>query len=175
MAGIVRIAVVLLALWILVACGPKATPTPVSTPTPEPTDTPVPTATPEPTLTAIPSPTPFPTASEPAPESTFTSVGNVAKLSGEHGVSGTAIVAGLQTLIVQSFNYDGKGPRVDIRLVKGEDYENPAAILVELEQRAYDNEMVLMIIPSAAGPGKVDRVAIYCPETGEVYAWGTFD
>ena len=169
MAKITRIALVLLTLLTLAACGPKATPTPVNTLTPEPTNTPLPTNTP------VPSPTPFPKANEPAPEKIFTAVGNVATLSGEHGVSGQSIVAGLQTMIIQVFNYDGKGPSADIRLVKGEDYENPVAILLELEQRVYQDEMLLMIIPSAAGPGKADRIVVYCPETATVYAWNTFE
>jgi len=129
------------------ACGPKATPTP------PPTATPAPSATPLPTATVLPSPTPFPTASEPAPEQTFTAVGNTATFSGLHGVSGKAIVAGLQTLIIQGFSYDGKGPAADIRLVLGEDYANPAAVLLQLEQREYKDEVLIITVPSSAGPG----------------------
>ena len=171
-----RIAYLVLIVGILVlaaGCVPFITPLPPGMRLSSETATPAPTATPE--VTAAPAPTPFPTAAEVAPEETFARVGDVALLSGEHGISGKAIVMGLQTLIIQSFNFDGKGPVVDIRLVKGEDYEHPAAILIELEQRTYGNELVYAIIPSAAGPGTADRIAVYNTETGEVYAWATFD
>jgi len=150
----------------------------VDTPAAAPTDTSAPASTPEPTLpptaTLTPEPTPFPTAGEVAPEKTFTQVGNVAHLSGVHQVTGKAIVAGLQTLIIQGFHYDGKGGRLDIRLVKGEDWENPVAILTELEERTYENELLYMVIPSSAGPGTVDQIVVYAPDTNEVYALSTF-
>jgi len=127
-----------------------------------------------PTATVEPSPTPYPTASELAPEETFATVGNTAAFSGAHGVTGKAIVAGLQTLIIQGFYYDGKGVAPDIRLVLGDDYANPAAVLMVLEQRAYVDETLYMIVPSAAGPGTADSIAVYSPETGEVYASQSF-
>ena len=164
----IRVTMLLLTLLLLTACAPKATPQPASTATP------LPTATAVPTPTAVPSPTPFPTASEVAPESTFTGVGNVARFEGIHGVSGTAVVAGLQTLIIQSFNFDGKGPKADIRLVKGGDLANPAWIVQELEQRPYQNEIVFAHIPSSLQPGSADSIAVYCPETGEAYATAVF-
>ena len=163
-----RVALVLLALLSLAACAPKPTPQPTATATPVPTETPVPTPTP------IPTPTPFPTASEPAPEFTFTEVGNVAELSGAHGVSATAVVAGLQTLIIQGFNFDGKGPKADLRLVLGNDLSNPVWIIQELEQRPYQNEIVFADIPSSVKPGSADSIAVYCPETGEAYAVAVF-
>jgi hypothetical protein len=156
--------VLLCALVALVGCSPRATATPEA-----PTAIPA-TATPVPTSTPIPSPTPFPTASEPAPEATFTEVGNTATFSGTHGVAGTAIVAGLQTLIIQGFAYDGKGSAADIRLVLGEDYANPATILLQLEQREYKDEMLYVIVPASVGPGSADSIAVYNPDTGELYA-----
>jgi len=159
---------VLLALLPLAACAPKPTPQPTATPTPLPTETPVPT----PTL--IPTPTPFPTASEPAPEFTFTEVGNVAELSGDHGVSATAVVAGLQTMIIQGFSFDGKGPKADIRLILGNDLANPVWIIQELEQRPYQKEIIFAHIPSSVKPGSADSIAVYCPETGEAYAVAVF-
>ena len=163
-----RVVFVLLAFLSLAACAPKPTPQPT------PTATPVPTETPVPTPTSPPTPTPFPTASEPAPEFTFTNVGNVAELSGAHGVSCTAVVAGLQTLIIQGFNFDGKGPKADIRLVLGDDLANPTWIIQELEQRPYQNEIVFAHIPSSVKPGSADSIAVYCPETGEAYAVAIF-
>jgi len=163
-----RVVFVLLAFLSLAACAPKPTPQPT------PTATPVPTETPVPTPTSPPTPTPFPTASEPAPEFTFTNVGDVARFSGTHGISGTAVVAGLQTLIIQGFNFDGKGPKADIRLVKGSDLANPAWIIQELEQRPYQNEIVFAHIPSSLQPGSADSIAVYCPETGEACAVAVF-
>ncbi len=168
------IVVAALLLVTLTACRTATVARDGNTPTVALTDTPVPTSTAEPTLTPTPTRTPFPTANEVAPEKTFTDVGGVAHLSGEHGVAGKAIVAGLQTLIIQGFSYDGKGSPVDIRLVQGEDYEHPAAILMELEDRAYDSEMLYMIIPSSAGPGTADHIVVYAPDAHKVYASATF-
>jgi hypothetical protein len=109
-----------------------------------------------------------------APEETFSSVGNVAELSGTHDVAGKAIVAGLQTIIIQGFTFDGKGPQADLRLIKGDDAANPAAILLVLEQRPYAGEFLLVRIPAAVGPGAADSLAVYCPETGETYGVGRF-
>ena len=122
-----------------------------------------------------PTPTPFPTPAEPAPEQTFTDVGNVGQLDGTHEVAGKAIVAGLQTLIIQGFHFDGKGPAADLRLVRGEDYAAPAAILLPLEARTYAGEFLHMTIPSTVTRENADRLVIYAPETGEVYAETTFE
>lgn len=135
------------------------------------TFTPVLTATftPRPTCTSVPTP------SEVAPEATFTSVGAMAEFAGTPGVNGKAVVAGLQTLILYEFSFDGKRADVDIRLVSGEEYANPVAVLIELEPRAYAHELILTRIPSAIGPGSADRVVVYSPDTGEVYAEARFD
>ena len=164
-----RIVGLLLIAISCLACAPRAR-KPADTPVP----TSVPTETPVPTPTPVPSPTPFPTANEPAPELTFTSVGNVAEFSGAHGVSGTAVVAGLQTLIIQGFNFDGKGLKADVRLVLGDDFANPAWIIQELEPRAYEKEIIFAHIPSSVKPGAADSIAVYCPETGEAYATALF-
>ncbi|NLD73619.1 MAG: DM13 domain-containing protein [Chloroflexi bacterium] len=148
----------------------------VTTPTPlaEPAGATAP-ATLAPEATPLPAATPFPTPNEPAPETTFTAVGNVGMLSGTHGVEGKAIVAGLQTLIIKGFTFDGKGPLADARLVKGDDYENPGMVLLTLEQRPYEGEFLLFNIPSTVTAENVDRLVIYAPETGEVYAETTFE
>jgi hypothetical protein len=150
---------------------PTVEPSPTATPLPSATFTPAYTPTPKPT----PSHTPIPTPAEVAPEATFTDVGAVAELESTQGVAGKAIVAGLQTLILQGFTFDGKGLRVDVRLVSGQDYANPVAILMELEPRVYTHELVLMRIPATAGPDTADGIALYAPETGEVYAAAKFD
>jgi len=118
--------------------------------------------------------TPFPDSQEPAPEQTFTLVGNVGHLEGDHDVSGKAIVAGLQTLIIQGFTFDGKGPQADLRLVKEQDYARPAAVLIALEQRPYEDEFFLLRIPNSVTRDNADRLVVYAPETGEVYAETTF-
>lgn len=164
-----RVAPFLLVLLCIALCGCI-----VTTPTPdallqasEPTELP--------SATLPPTQTPFPTPEEPAPESTFTDVGNVGQLNGTHGVGGKTIVAGLQTLIIQGFQFDGKGPAADIRLVHGVNYGSPAVILTPLEQRPYEGEFLLFNIPSTVTAENVDRLVIYAPETGEVYAETTFE
>ncbi|MCD6520339.1 MAG: DM13 domain-containing protein [Anaerolineae bacterium] len=180
MASFTRLIALALAICMLslTGCSSQPTPTPLptatATPTPQPSATPSPTATPIPSSTPKPTATPFPTRSEKAPGETFTKVGNVAQLKGEHGITGKAVVAGLQTIIIQGFTFDGKGPRADIRLVKGRDYQNPVAILLELEQHPYEGVLLLLHIPSSVKPGSADTIAVYCPETGQVYASGTF-
>ncbi len=124
--------------------------------------------------TPAPTATPFPTPAEVAPEHTFTEVGNVGTLTGTHGVSGKAVVAGLQTLIIQGFSFDGKGSPADLRLVRDGAYTEPAVILATLEPRAYDGEMLLYIIPSSVTSENADRLVVYAPETSEVYAETTF-
>lgn len=158
------------------ACSARPTPT-LPAPTATATDLPTATATATamPTETPTPLPTPFPTPPESAPEKAFTTVGDVAEISGAHSVSGRAIVSGLQTLIIRGFNYDGKGPAVDIRLVKGDQYDQPVAILLQLEQRAYTDEIVLVHIPSTVKPDSADHIVIYAPDTGEVYAEAHFE
>ena len=170
------------ALIVLGACVPLASLTPEEIPYPGPQVTSLevridqpPTAYPGP-MDRGPDPswTPFPTPDEPAPDETFAGVGNVANLAGQYGVSGKAVVAGLQTLIIQGFNYDGKGSAPDIRLVLGQDYASPAVVLLQLEDRPYESELLLMQIPSSVGPGVADTIAVYAPETGEVYAAARF-
>ena len=160
----IYLVVILVAALALGACKPQPTPTPL------PTATPIPTAT----VTVIPSPTSIPTASEPAPEHTFTEVGNVADLKGSHDITGRATVAGLQTLIIMGFNFDGKGPQADIRLVKGQDYANAALIITKLEQRPYQNGFFHAIIPSTVTSQTADSIIVYCPETNEAYASAQF-
>ena len=162
---------------LLSACQPTATVTPASTLAPKaalatvaPTSTTAPTQAP----TLPPTRTLIPTPDEVAPEATFAKVGQVAMLQGSHDVEGKAMVAGLQTLIIQGFKFDGKGPEADVRLVLDANMDDPAAIILVLEPRVYDNEMIVMRIPTAAGPGTANSVAIYCPETGETYASAKF-
>jgi len=165
----------LLCLIVMSGCSVASTPTaiPTRTPPPTPTETAVPSATPRPSATMA--PTPEPTKPPVAPERIFTAVGDVAVLSGEHGVSGKAVIAGLQTLIVQRFCFDGQGPEADIRLVLGDDHESSAIVLHKLEQREYVDEMLVISIPASAAPQTVDRIAVYSPQDGQVYAEATFN
>jgi len=101
-------------------------------------------------------------------------VGSVAEFSGEHDISGKAIIAGLQTMIIQRFSFDGKGPQIDIRLTLDGEIEGSVATLMALEQRLYENETVIMRIPPEAGPGTANSITVYCPETDTVYATAKF-
>lgn len=171
------ISLLVLLFSVLVACGMRSEQGPVSTATSVAvsTATPLPTGTPVPTETFSSTRTPFPTPVKEAPKETFASVGNVAYLNGHHDVSGKAIVAGLQTLIIQRFSFDGKGPNADIRLVQGQNYADPAAVLLDLEARSYDEEFLRLIIPSSVGPDDADNIVVYCEETNDVYAVAKFD
>jgi hypothetical protein len=109
---------------------------------------------------------------EVAPSKTFVRVGDVAHLSGGHGISGKAIVVGGQTLIIVGFRYDGTGSDVDIRLVNGDDYGNAVAKFVHLEPRVYRNEFFILCIPNSAQVA--DRIVVYSMSDG-VYAEGIFE
>ncbi len=155
---------------------PEPTDTPVPpTATPVPTATLVPTATPIPTATLTPTPTPFPTSETPAPEEAFLEIGSKASLQGEaHGVAGDATVAGLQTIIVRDFRYDAACEAADIRLGMADDFDEPAAILMMLENRAYNDEILILTVPSYVKRGEADSIAVYCPASSKVYGWGQF-
>ena len=59
--------------------------------------------------------------------------------------------------------------------MKGQDYGDPAAILLELETKPYEGEFLRLIIPSSVEPKEADSIAVYCAETAELYAVGKFD
>jgi len=157
------------------ACAAKPTPTPLPSPTPVPAPSDTPTATPVPTDTPVPAPTAFPTPVGVAPEETFKEVGSTAQFNGTHGISGKVIIAGLQTLIIQAFTYDGKGSAADIRLVNGESYAEPVHVFLELEEREYDSEFLLVQIPATAGRDSADRVIVYSEADDEALATAIFE
>lgn len=159
-------------LWVLilgltVGCRPTATPTPAE-----------PTAVVLPTETAIPpTPTPkvWPTSQTPAPEIAVLPVGYTATLQEtQHGVIGKAVMAGLQTMIINGFSFDGQGPPAELRLVKQGDWDVAVAVLLQLEQRPYDQELLVMEVPGHLEPMQADSIAVYCPETKTLYGWGLF-
>ena len=113
-----------------------------------------------------------PTALNGAPEATFAQVGSTATFTGLNAIEGKAVVAGLQTLIILAFHFDGK-VKADIRLVKGTDYAKPIYIFSELD-RAYDAETLQFTIPAHLAPGLADTIAIYATETNQVLAAAVF-
>jgi len=138
----------------------------------------VPTPSPQPTATAIP-PTPaikvWPTSSTPAPEEPVIPLGYAATFQDtQHNVAGKAVMAGLQTIVISNFTYDGQGPEVDIRLVKEGDLDNAVAVLGKLEQRPYDHETLIFTIPSHLKPGDADSISVYCDELKASFGWGRF-
>ena len=143
----------------IAACTPTPSPTPV--PTIEPQDTPSATAT------AV------PTEMGGAPEATFREVGSTATLNGQNSCSGKAVVAGLQTLIIVSFSFDGKVP-ADLRLVNASDPHTASYVLAELT-RPYDKETLQFSIPQEVGPGTADSIAVYDTQAGRVLAIATFE
>ncbi|MHB1357437.1 MAG: hypothetical protein ACYCZF_15830, partial [Anaerolineae bacterium] len=113
-----------------------------------------------------------PTALGGAPEETFTGVGNTATFEGLNDTEGKAVVAGLQTLIILGFRFDGK-VKADIRLVKGTDYAKAIHIFTELD-RAYDAEVLQFTIPANIAFGSADTIAVYDTETNQVLAAAIF-
>jgi len=165
----VTTAVVLFVVLSLLACKSSPTPTPV------PVATAVPTAQPTSTPTATLSPTSTPAPSQPAPEQAFVDVGSIARFNGEGGgVSGRAVVAGLQTIVIREFEYDGQCPKADIRLGKEGGFDQPTAVLVELEPRSYEKEMFVLTVPAEVTADNTNAIAVYCVDTGEVVDWGSF-
>ena len=162
-------AIVLTAAMCIAGC--RTNPTPTSVPTAAPTATVRPTSTP--TLTPTPASTPTPGV--PAPEEAFADVGSMARFSGEGGhVAGRAVLAGLQTIILREFDFDGQCSSADIRLGKEGEFDQPAAVLVELEARSYVKELFVLTIPPGVTADNADSIAVYCRDTGEVVDWGLF-
>jgi hypothetical protein len=160
-------ALCILVLLIWSGCRSVATLTPI-----------MPTPLAQPTLTK-PSATPtmkvWPTASTPAPDEPVIPIGYSAVFQDtQHAVSGKAVMAGLQTIVISGFTYDGQSPPVDIRLVKGEDLDHAVAILARLEQRAYEQEWLVLTVPSHLKPGDADSIAVYCEELKASFGWGRF-
>ncbi len=159
-------------LWVLVlslaaGCHPTATLTP-----PEPTAVVLPTETPIPPTAT---PKVWPTSKTPAPEMAVLPVGYTATLQEtQHGVIGKAVMAGLQTMIINGFSFDGQGPPAEIRLVKQGDWDVAVAVLLQLEQRPYNQELLVMEVPGHLEPMQADSIAVYCPETKTLYGWGLF-
>jgi len=133
-----------------------------------PQATPTPPPYPEPEYTVLPPVCPVGTL---APPQTFTDVGDTATLAGSHGITGRACVAGLQTLIVWGFTYDGDGVgTTDIRLLN----RNETVAKLKVLDHAYDgSEWLHLCIPWELRDGDADRIAIYSIEEG-LYAVGIF-
>ena len=176
-----KVALILIVVLLVVPMGgctktldPTATPVPPAA-TPVPTSTLIPTATPVPTATFVPTSTPFPTSMTPAPEAAFLELGTKAILQGEsHNVAGSAMVTGLQTIVMRGFTYDGACEEADIRLGLTDNFYEPAGILMVLENRAYNDEILVLTVPNHVELGEADSIAIYCPATSEVHGWGQF-
>ena len=172
--------ILMVALLVVPLGGCTKTPDPTDTPvpptaTPVPTATFIPTATIVPTATLVPTPTPFPTSMTPAPEEAFFELGSKAILQGEgHNVAGSAMVAGLQTIVMRGFTYDASCDEADIRLGLGDNFDEPAAVLTVLEDRAYKDEILVLTVPRDVEPGQADSIAVYCTASGEVHGWGQF-
>ena len=173
--------ILIVALLVVPLGGCTNTSDPTATPIPSaatlvPTSTLIPTATPVPTATFVPTPTPFPTSMTPAPEEAFFELGSKATLQGEsHNVAGSAMVAGLQTIVVRGFTYDGACEGADIRLGMVDNFDEPAGVLMVLENRAYNDEILVLTVPNHVELGEADSLAVYCSATSEVHGWGQFN
>ncbi len=160
-------ALCILVLMIGTGCRSAATPGP-QTPTPLVQATSA-------ALPATPTLEIWPTASTPAPDEPVIPVGYTAVFQDtQHNVSGKAVMAGLQTIVISGFTYDGLGPPADIRLVKGGDFGHAVAILARLEQRPYEQEWLVLTVPSDLKPGDADGIVVYCEELKASFGWGRF-
>ena len=173
--------ILMVALLVLPLGGCTKTPDPTATPVPPPaatlvpTPTLIPTATLVPTATLPPTPTPFPTSMTPAPEEAFFELGSKAILQGKsHNVAGSAMVAGLQTIVMRGFTYDGACEGADIRLGLADNFDEPSAVLMVLENRAYNDEILVLTVPNHVNRSKADSIAVFCSATSEVHGWGRF-
>lgn len=161
----IALCVIVMGIWVSCRPAPTAAPT-VSMPPETPTPT---TALATPTLKI------WPTASAVAPDEPVIPVGYVANFQDtQHGVSGKAVMAGLQTIVISGFTYDGQGPLADIRLVKEGELDKAVAILANLEQRPYQQELLVLTVPSDLQPGDADSIAVYCEELKASFGWGRF-
>lgn len=170
MKTLAKAVLLVVALSMLVACQQQPTPTPTPAPTPSPTA--------QPTATRVP-PTPtikvWPTSSTPGPEEPVIRVGDVAVLQDtKGGVSGKAIMAGLQTIILNNFAYDGSCGVLEVRLVKEESRDTVVSVLGRVEKRTHSNEALILTVSSELKPGAADSILLYCVESATTLGWGRF-
>jgi hypothetical protein len=92
----------------------------------------------------------------------------------QHGVAGKAVMAGLQTIVITNFTYDGQVADADIRLIKEGDFANAVAVLGKLEQKAYSNELLVLTVPSHLQPWEADSIAVYSSELQASLGSGRF-
>jgi len=113
---------------------------------------------------------------EVAPARTYMPVGSVARYA-DSEISFTAVVAGLQTLVVINVNLPAWMldffPRADLRLVQDYDYEH-GYVLIGIT-RAYIDDMMIFTIPSYVGPGCANKFVVYDPDGEQVIAEMWFD
>ena len=82
------------------------------------------------------------------------------------------MVAGLQTLIILGFHFDGK-VKADLRLVQSGNPGQAVHIYAELD-RAYDGEVLQFSIPAELTPGSADTIAVYDVDSDQVLAQALF-
>ena len=99
------------------------------------------------------------------PWETFVKVGSMATYAGFNGMSGKAIVAGLQTLAIQ-INSDGT-TIAEVWLCKWPDLETPVWVVGKLDARVYENEWLWVSIPWWMYYGSADTIVIF--GTGPFY------
>ena len=155
----ILIVLLLGAALALGACGQDGSPTPSPA-----TSTPklIPTATPPPP------PTPLPTASGP-----FLPVGHEAEIEGQaHGVAGTARVLGDRQILIRGFSYDGKGKNADIRLAREGQFDQPLAVLAQLDEAV--QTALLLSVPPDVEFGAAEVIVVYSQSEGKAYGVGKF-
>jgi len=116
-------------------------------------------------------PTPIPTPVEVAPECTFTDVGNTARFTGPHGLSGLIVVAGLQTIVIPGFCWNGEPEQLKIEMLHedAEGYLETVAVLTRLRQYRYVNRILVLQVPAWIGHEDASIVAFRGARTGTTY------
>jgi len=121
-------------------------------------------------------PTPIPTPVEIAPERTFTDVGNTAWFTGPHGLSGTIVVAGLQTIVIPDFCWEGEPEQLKIVMLHedADGYLETVATLTRLRQYRYVNRILVLRVPAWIGHEDASIVAFRGARTGTTYVMAEF-
>ena len=98
-----------------------------------------------------------------APPETFTDVGNTVAFTGDYGLKGKVVVAGLETLIIVGFCWRGEPSPLAVTLSKPlpSGYLEERVRLTVLPQGVYENEIIVMPIPRWVRHDDASVVGLY--------------
>lgn len=94
----------------------------------------------------------------------------------DHGVSGTARIADDCTIVIDNFNYDGRG--VDVRVyaaTAGQDFADGVVLSGDLRRsQPYIDETLTLTLPAGATLDDVDALSVWCVPVGVSFGDATF-